>query len=282
MVAPTCPRERRDRLQETVLARCGASNDQGQRHVSDDDQEGRICSSPGRSAFRACIPIARAPAARSTFWSTYGAPTQAGSRCSSRLVRAFAAGSRRAEPVLHLQPWLGYVVQFPLDTPLAVKPGEVVGLTVPTSAPVLDRSSDEELRLPPEPLGQLPERGRQLAGAGHDRRRHALRVRHPGTRLETARPRSRRRQRPRISFIRGGRGGGRLRPARGSGSRPRGREGGPALRCRGTGRDADRPALRSARRGARRGPAGSEVPGAGRHAGARNLSPPPAICARGT
>lgn len=40
-------------------------------------------------------------------------------------------------PVVHLQPWLGYVVQFPLITPLAVKAGELVALTVPTWAPVL-------------------------------------------------------------------------------------------------------------------------------------------------
>jgi hypothetical protein len=37
----------------------------------------------------------------------------------------------------HLQPYLGYTVQFPLSTPLPVSPGEVVALTVPTWAPVL-------------------------------------------------------------------------------------------------------------------------------------------------
>jgi hypothetical protein len=40
-------------------------------------------------------------------------------------------------PALHVQPWLGYVVQFPLATPLPVSPGEVIALTVPTWAPVL-------------------------------------------------------------------------------------------------------------------------------------------------
>jgi hypothetical protein len=40
-------------------------------------------------------------------------------------------------PVVHLQPYLGQVVQFPLPTPLAVKRGDVVALTVPTWAPVL-------------------------------------------------------------------------------------------------------------------------------------------------
>jgi hypothetical protein len=40
-------------------------------------------------------------------------------------------------PIVHVQPWLGYVVQFPLATPIPVQPGEVVALTVPTWAPVL-------------------------------------------------------------------------------------------------------------------------------------------------
>ena len=39
--------------------------------------------------------------------------------------------------MVHLQPYLGYVVQFPLATPIPVVPGEVVALTVPTWAPVL-------------------------------------------------------------------------------------------------------------------------------------------------
>ncbi len=40
-------------------------------------------------------------------------------------------------PAIHVQPWLGYVVQFPLATPLPVAPGDVIALTVPTWAPVL-------------------------------------------------------------------------------------------------------------------------------------------------
>lgn len=39
--------------------------------------------------------------------------------------------------VIHLQPYLGQVVQFPLQAPLRVKPGDVVALTTPTWAPVL-------------------------------------------------------------------------------------------------------------------------------------------------
>ena len=39
--------------------------------------------------------------------------------------------------VIHLQPYLGQVVQIPLPESLPVKAGDVVGLTTPTWAPVL-------------------------------------------------------------------------------------------------------------------------------------------------
>lgn len=40
-------------------------------------------------------------------------------------------------PVFRVQPWFGGGVEFPLETTLPVKKGDVVGLTVPTWAPVL-------------------------------------------------------------------------------------------------------------------------------------------------
>jgi hypothetical protein len=40
-------------------------------------------------------------------------------------------------PMFNLQPYLGYVVQFPLKTPIGVVPGEALALTVPTWAPIL-------------------------------------------------------------------------------------------------------------------------------------------------
>jgi hypothetical protein len=40
-------------------------------------------------------------------------------------------------PIFHLQPYLGYNVEFPLVTQIPVLPGEVIALTVPTWAPVL-------------------------------------------------------------------------------------------------------------------------------------------------
>jgi hypothetical protein len=40
-------------------------------------------------------------------------------------------------PLYQVQPWFGHVVQFPLDTSLPIRAGDVVALTVPTWAPVL-------------------------------------------------------------------------------------------------------------------------------------------------
>ncbi len=53
-----------------------------------------------------------------------------------------AAGNRpwtvvAESPIFHVQPYLGYVVQIPLTTPIQVTPGEVVALSVPTWATVL-------------------------------------------------------------------------------------------------------------------------------------------------
>ena len=40
-------------------------------------------------------------------------------------------------PLEHLQPYLGYIVQFPLTQPIPVTSGETIALTVPTWAPIL-------------------------------------------------------------------------------------------------------------------------------------------------
>jgi hypothetical protein len=42
-----------------------------------------------------------------------------------------------SSPVYHVEPYLGTVVQIPLDSTIEVKPGDVVALTTPTWAPVL-------------------------------------------------------------------------------------------------------------------------------------------------
>jgi hypothetical protein len=70
---------------------------------------------------------------------TYGGTTQAAITVLKPIGnRRFLRWAVRAEsPFFHLQPYLGQVVQFPLDSSLPVLPGDVVALTVPTWAPVL-------------------------------------------------------------------------------------------------------------------------------------------------
>ena len=69
--------------------------------------------------------------------------------------------------IFHVQPYLGEVVQLPLQTSLPVQRGDVVALTTPTWAPVRCRSNfpaAKQSPAPTEPLGQLhPSRG-HLAG----------------------------------------------------------------------------------------------------------------------
>jgi hypothetical protein len=70
---------------------------------------------------------------------TYGGTTQA----AITVLRKTGASSLRRwkvvaeSPIIHLQPYLGQVVQIPLATSLPVLPGDTVALTVPTWAPVL-------------------------------------------------------------------------------------------------------------------------------------------------
>ena len=89
---------------------------------------------------------------------------------------------------IKLQPYLGEVAQFPLSTPLKVKPPEVIAITVPTWAPILtfDLSSKQyayrqsrtgELQPTPEheqgSAGrQCPERRLRVRLPGHPRRVH--------------------------------------------------------------------------------------------------------------
>jgi hypothetical protein len=69
----------------------------------------------------------------------YGGTAQA---AITVLRKSGAASLRRwkvvaESPIIHLQPYLGQVVQIPLATSLPVLPGDTVALTVPTWAPVL-------------------------------------------------------------------------------------------------------------------------------------------------
>jgi hypothetical protein len=89
-----------------------------------------------------------------------------------------------ASPIVHLQPYLGQVVQFVLLKPLRVLPGETVGLTVPTWAPVLSinlstksfayrQSRSTNCAIPP------PTPAEQVVG-----QTTAYRCNYPGTRVE--------------------------------------------------------------------------------------------------
>ena len=71
--------------------------------------------------------------------ATYGGTTQAQltilKPVGKKILRQWTVAAQSAP--YHLQPYLGQVVQFPLNSPLPVVPGETIALTVPTWAPVL-------------------------------------------------------------------------------------------------------------------------------------------------
>jgi hypothetical protein len=49
-----------------------------------------------------------------------------------------------SSPIQQLAPYFGQTVQFPLDTPLKVRKGQVIALTVPTWAPALTQLLDDQ------------------------------------------------------------------------------------------------------------------------------------------
>lgn len=71
--------------------------------------------------------------------TTYGGTT----RVAIAVLKPVGPKSQRRwqvvaeSPLVHVQPWLGDVVRFPLAKSLAVAPGDTVALTTPTWAPVL-------------------------------------------------------------------------------------------------------------------------------------------------
>ena len=136
---------------------------------------------------------------------TYGGTTQVvGHRAArQRAPRSYAKWTVVGQSaIFHLQPYLGQVVQIPLPArALPVKPGDVVGLTIPTWAPVLSiqlprrssptgRAARPTARTPPAqhtgPGGQGDRRVHvQLprdAGRVHRHRDHQRRCREPDPR----------------------------------------------------------------------------------------------------
>jgi hypothetical protein len=105
-----------------------------------------------------------------TLDKNYGGTTRAGIVVLKRVGprRLFKWTVVAAGPIVHLQPYLGQVVQFVLPKPLRVVRGETIGLTVPTWAPVLSiglstktfayrqsRSTDCSNTTPPPPSDQV-------------------------------------------------------------------------------------------------------------------------------
>jgi hypothetical protein len=86
--------------------------------------------------------------------------------------------------VIHLQPYLGQVVQIPLPQSLPVKAGDVIGLTVPTWAPVLS------IQLPTAKFAYRQSRSRNCAAPPASSQAQALKktatykCNYPGTRVE--------------------------------------------------------------------------------------------------
>ena len=77
--------------------------------------------------------------------STYGGTT----RVALTVLRS--AGGKKSDfawnvvaesPIYHVEPYLGSVVQIPLESSIEVKPGDVIALTTPTWAPVLSIDLD--------------------------------------------------------------------------------------------------------------------------------------------
>ena len=117
---------------------------------------------------------------------TYGGTTRAS---ITVLRRSGPKNSRKwtvvgQSAVIHLQPYLGQVVQIPLPQSLPVKAGDVVGLTVPTWAPVLS------IQLPAPKFAYRQSRASNCAAPPASSQAQAVKktaaygCNYPGTRVE--------------------------------------------------------------------------------------------------
>jgi hypothetical protein len=140
LAAPKCPTGVSGNACTIVLTRVTglASVSDGIRYPTTVSQAGRIV------AFT--VGLSRLSSSRATakhdihlLDAAYGGTTQA----AITILKPVGAASQHrykvvAEgPVVHLQPYLGQVVQFPLSTSIPVSRNEVVALSVPTWAPIL-------------------------------------------------------------------------------------------------------------------------------------------------
>ena len=86
--------------------------------------------------------------------------------------------------VFHLQPYLGQVVQLPLPTSLPVQKGDVVGLTIPTWAPVLSIQLPSSKFAYRQSRGQNCNRPPATTQAQNVKQTAAYKCNYPGTRVE--------------------------------------------------------------------------------------------------
>jgi hypothetical protein len=96
-------------------------------------------------------------------------------------------------PVVQLAPYFGQVVQFPLETTIAVRRGDIVALTVPTWAPVLTQLlSDSSAWLASRPKGGCDDTDTQTAhvktGPTRYRCKYTARLTYSATLVTTPRP----------------------------------------------------------------------------------------------
>jgi hypothetical protein len=140
LVAPTCPRGVSPAHCTIILTRTTALETLRDRvaYPTTVKTAGRIVAfTVGLSRLSSDVRTARSDI--HFLDSTYGGTT----RLAIAVLKPIGAKSHRRwqvvaqSPVIHVQPWLGQVVRFPLATSLPVAPGETVALTTPTWAPVL-------------------------------------------------------------------------------------------------------------------------------------------------
>ena len=140
LVAPACPSTVAPAQCTIILTRATAlaTIRDGIKYPTTVKQDGFIVAfTLGLSRLSSDLPTARKEV--QSLDHSYGGTTQAAlavlapsGKPKLRTWQLVAIG-----PIFHLQPYLGTVSQFPLMTALPVAKGDVVGLSVPTWAPVL-------------------------------------------------------------------------------------------------------------------------------------------------
>ena len=164
------PRRRQAGNCTIVLTQVDRARDDPRRHrLSDDRRRRPVRSSRSRSGSRSSTPTA--PTAKQDIHfldATYGGTTQAAItvlRASRQGSSAAGRSTGESSPIVHLQPVSRSGRAVPAGDAAARQArrrGRAVDPDVGAGADV--QPADEEVRLPPEPRGKLPEPGRHRAG----------------------------------------------------------------------------------------------------------------------